>query len=171
MKSAIKLAAVLALASGASAWGDAMVVIDPGMALGDVHTEVHEDDAPWAGWAELTVTNNGTEPWGDFHFNVFEVTGDPVNVDYKDAAGGGFDPVSSQSGLTWQISPDGSAIDLFFYGDPVLPGETAQFNVYNVNPDQVTFFGTSYYPTPVPEPATLALMSLGGLLMFRRRSV
>ena len=132
----------------------------------------HPDQSPWAGWFTITATNTGTEPWGDFHFEIFEVPpyGAVDNVDWYDASMGGNDPTSSQSPLTWAIDnvTVGATIDLFYYSDPVYPGETATFAVYNVNPDQLTFFGVSFYPTPVPEPTSLCLLVLGGLLLRRR---
>ena len=151
-----------------ASWTGEIGGIGPGAAI----TMEHGDSSPWAGWFNVTATNTGTEPWGDFHFGIFEVPsyGAVDNVDWHDASMGGFDPTSSQSPLTWAIDnvTVGATIDLFFYTDPVLPGETATFSVYNVNPDQLTFFGVSFYPTPVPEPTSLCLLALGGLLLRRR---
>ncbi len=131
---------------------------------------VHEDDAPWAGWVNVEVTNTGTEPWGDFHFEIFDPNGtqDISNVDWVVEPPN--EPTSSQSPLTWAVDNDaiGATIDLFFYSDPVGQGETATFSVYNVNPDELSFFGVAFYPTPVPEPAALALVSLGFLFLRRR---
>jgi hypothetical protein len=75
-----------------------------------------------------------------------------ANVDFLDASMGGEDPTSSQSGLTWVINNVvvGATIDLYFCSDPVMPGETAVFTVFFVNPDHVTFPGVLFYPTPVP---------------------
>lgn len=135
------------------------------------YTEEHQDEEPWAGWLRLTVTNTGTEPWGDFHFQIFEVPGFGAvdNVDW--ITDPPYEPYSTQSSLTWDVdnASVGATIDLYFYDDPVLPNETAEFHVYNVNPDQLSFFGTSLYPTPLPEPATLALLGLGALALVRRR--
>ena len=101
-----------------------------------------------------TVTNTGTAPWGDFHFGIFDPMGGQniTNVDFLDASMGGEDPTSSQSGLTWVIDDVvvGATIDLYFCSDPVMPGETAVFTIYFVNPDQITFPGVLFYPTPVP---------------------
>ncbi len=101
-----------------------------------------------------TVRNTGTAPWGDFHFGIFDPMGGQniANVDFLDASMGGEDPTSSQSGLTWVINNVvvGATIDLYFCTDPVMPGETAVFTVFFVNPDQVTFPGMLFYPTPVP---------------------
>lgn len=134
----------------------------------------HEDAAPWKGNIHLTVTNTGAEPWGDFHFQIFDPIGgqDLSNVHFLDSSTipVGPDPTSSQSSLSWTINNVvvGATIDLFFYGDPVLPGETANFAVFTDNPDHVSFFGVGFYPTPIPEPASLTLLALAGLLIRRR---
>jgi hypothetical protein len=103
----------------------------------------------------VTVTNSGTLPWGDFHFGVFDPTGGSQNIsniDFLDASMGGVDPTSTQAGLTWVINDVvvGATIDLFYCSDPVLPGETASFSVFYVNPDHISFPGILLYPTPVP---------------------
>jgi hypothetical protein len=136
------------------------------LTLGDFYELEHQDESPWAGWVNVNVTNTGSEAWGDFHFEIYQVSGYAAvdNVDWKDTAAGGYNPTSSQTSLTWDIDNGivGATIDLYFYGDPVLPGETANFNVYNVNPDEVTFFGVKFFPTPVPIPGA-ALLYVTGL--------
>jgi len=134
----------------------------------------HEDAAPFKGWLDVTVTNNMAEPWGDFHFEITEVMSyDMSTVDF--IVDPPFEPTSSQSPLSWVVdnAAYGATLDLFYYDDPVLPGETATFSVYTDNTTaQVPFFGWCIYPTPVPEPATLFIIMAAGLpaLLKRRRS-
>ena len=134
----------------------------------------HEDFSPFKGFASVTVTNTGTEVWGDFHFGFYDPLGnqDISSLAFFDAAGGGVDPTSSQSGLTWAINNNavGATLDLYFYSDPVGVGEQATFTVYTDNTtDQLPWFGLMIYPTPVPEPATIALLALGGFALRRKR--
>ena len=134
----------------------------------------HEEADPFKGWANITVTNTGTEAWGDFHLEIFQVTGETVE-DVAFIVDAPYQPTSTQSGLTWVVDnvSVGATLDLFFYSDPVLPTETATFSVYTDNTtDEVSFFGTSFYPTPIPEPGTFGLLAAGliGLASFRKRS-
>ena len=136
----------------------------------------HEDSSPFKGWATLTVKNTGTQDWGDFHFGFYDpIGGQTIDnlafLEGLDPNGVNIDPTSTQSPLTWDIDNDtiGATIDLFFYSDPLSAGETATFSVYTANPDQLDWFGLQAYPTPVPEPATLLLLSLGGLALRRRK--
>lgn len=132
----------------------------------------HEDEDPFKGWAYLTVTNTGSEGWGDFHFELFQVGAESIDNVFFDVSSPN-QPVSSQSGLTWSLSGDGHTLDLFFYNDPVLLNQTLILNVYTDNTtDQVSFFGTLYYPTPIPEVSTALLLGSGliGLAIARRRS-
>ena len=134
----------------------------------------HEDFDPWKGNLSVTATNSGLEAWGDFHFEIFEVTGDITNVDW--VVDSPHEPTSSQSPLSWVVDNNayGATLDLYFYGDPILPTETATFTVYTDNTtDNVSFFGVAMYPTPIPEPATiltwLSLGSIMGFVAYRRR--
>jgi hypothetical protein len=144
----------------------------------------HDDvDAGYGfkGTYTLTVTNTGTEAWGDFHFEIiYGLGGDPANVLFLDSSmtawddsGPGQDPLSSQTLDGWGITNpvDGlSTMDLYFYGDPILPTETAEFIVYTDNTEEnLSFFGMAVWPTPVPEPATMVLLGLGGLLLRRKK--
>jgi hypothetical protein len=126
-------------------------------------TEQHEDDAPWKGFAIVTVQNSSQNEWGDFHFEI--VNGPNVFFTEEQASW------TTQPGATYQISPSGTALDFEFYANPILPGATATFAVYTDNTaDQNSFFGLMMWPTPVPEPASLLLLGLGGLALIRRRS-
>ena len=142
-----------------------------GVGAGVAEQVSHGDADPWAGWVNVSVTNTGSDPWGDFHFEIYDPIGGQniSNVDWQEAIG--LDPYSTQTDLSWAIdnTPAGAKIDLYYYNDPVLPGETAEFHVYNVNPDMLSFFGIMFYPTPVPEPGSLFLLALGAVALKRSR--
>jgi hypothetical protein len=135
----------------------------------------HQDADPWKGWVDLTVTNTGTDPWGDFHFEIFQVLGDITNVDFLTTIVGPNDYRPRKDGNLVNFTVDnvtvGATLDLFFYGDPVLPDQTVNFKVYTTNPDHVSYFGLMLYPTPVPEPGTMLLVGVGALalLAWKRR--
>ena len=57
--------------------------------------------------------------------------------------------------------------DIAPYGDGSNPGD--DFIGADDYVDVVTFWGTTYGGEPVPEPATLGLLLLGGLALLRRR--
>ncbi len=168
----LTLTVVFFLGATSAFANDANIVTDiSGTGIAVAQQVSHPDEDPWAGWVNLTVTNTGSEAWGDFHFEIYDPIGGQniANVEWQDGAG--YEPYSTQSGLVWQIDNTsiGAKIDLEFYGDAVMPGETAEFHVYNVNPDMLSFFGVMLYPTPVPEPATALLLGLGVLVLRRSR--
>lgn len=136
----------------------------------------HEDGSPFKGTAYVFVKNTSLNPWGDFHFKIFSYDGSDVsNVDFKDASMGGMDPISTQVGTTWAIdnSVVGAEMSLYFYGDPVLPGEFAAFQVYTDNTVGMGNFGVCIWPSPVPEPSSLlalvSLLPVAGFALRRRR--
>ena len=163
---------LLFLAGAAPAWAHSFDVSAGFSCLGSACSESteHEDADPFKGWANLSVTNTGTEDWGDFHFELFQVTGAIDNVFFDVSAPN--QPTSNRTSLSWAVSDGGHTLDLYFYGDPVGASEVLNISVYTNNAtDEVTFFGTLYYPTPIPEPGTAVLMGLSllGLLAAGRR--
>jgi hypothetical protein len=138
----------------------------------------HTDAAPFKGVVDVTVTNTGTVAWADFHFEIFEVPGwgSVENVDFVTEIIGldDYRPRKDDALVNFVVDNDavGATLDLYFAGDLVLPGETVNFKVYTDNTtDSVPLFGLIIYPTPIPEPATMALVGLGALalLAWRKR--
>ncbi len=132
-------------------------------------TIIHEDADPFKGLFTLTVTNSSqSNYWGDFHFAINGADENAALVVFEAP------PISSsQTPFTYNIGTNGmgmSTLDLYFYGDPVGPGETATFTVYTDNTAaQNAWFGICFWPTPIPEPTSLLLVGLGSLLVARRR--
>jgi len=169
----MRLALAVLFIAAVPAFADS-VVIDTsfgGTGAGAAQSYPHEDHEPHAGWVTVNVTNTGTEAWGDFHFEIYDPMGtqDISNVHFL--VDPPYEPTSTQSPLTWVVDNEsvGAKLDLYYYSDPVYPGQSASFSVYTSNQDMLSFFGVMLYPTPIPEPATLLLLGLGAAVVIRRR--
>lgn len=135
------------------------------------------DQDSWKGWTFVFVKNTSLEPWGNFHFEIISYDGSDIsNVDFRDASMGGMDPISTQTPLTWTIDNDvvGAEMNLYFFSDPVMPGEHAQFQVWTDNTTDKVNFGICMWPSPVPEPSSLLVLSgslvgMAGLAWRRRK--
>ena len=168
MRCTMLAATAALLAFALPAFADSVIIDDvefDATGAGVAQSSVHEDAGPFKGSVTLNVTNTGAVDWGDFHFAVFSTGQDVTNVDFTDHDADTMTdllPTVNGTPVSYTIAADGSAIDLFFYGTPILAGQSATIVVWTDNTvDQVPFFGTMYYPTPVPEPATMALLGLG----------
>ena len=156
--------------------------------VGELQEFDHTDADPFKGLVEVTLTNTGTEAWGDFHFNISGIDTNISNVHFIDGSMYSYDPVELGSDPTYIYDPAGTAVartidsweidndatyatmDLYFYNDPIAAGETVKLTVMTDNTQsEVAFFGMCIYPTPIPEPTTVMLLGLGGLLLRRKR--
>lgn len=165
----------LAVSISGAAYADSVTITTSFDCVGAYACEqqvTHTDAAPFKGSVDITLTNSGTQAWGDFHFFIFQAgleTVENVDFDVTTAA-----PTSSQSGLSWAVDnvAVGATLDLYFYSDPILAGETATFHFLTDNTvDQVSFFGLGFYPTPVPEPGSVVLLGLGAVSLAGSRRV
>lgn len=133
----------------------------------------YDQDAGYGfkGWFDLTVTNNTSAAWGDFHFMLFNFGSYDSSVIFIDSSGGGNDPQSTTNTIdSWTISPDKKSLDLFYYSNPVGIGQTANFKVWTDNTAGTNDpFAIGAYPSVVPEPVSSTLFIIGvATLGFRR---
>lgn len=137
----------------------------------------HQDGPDWKGWAYVFVKNTSQDPWGDFHFKIFSYDGSDISaVDFRDASMGGMDPISTKTLDDWSIDNDvvGAEMSLYFYSNPVKPGEFVQFQVWTDNTTTMGNFGLQIWPSPVPEPSSMlalsgSILGLAGLAWRRRK--
>ena len=125
------------------------------MELGTEYFIPHTDADPYKGTITLSVTNIGTEDWGDFHFFI---SGDYSNVIFTEGSSSITDGVSAYtSDITSEV--EGLYLNFYFYSDPVINGESLTFNIYTDNTtDQVTFFSVCMKASPVPVPGAVWLL-------------
>jgi hypothetical protein len=151
----LMLAAITLLGFSAALAHDAdPIFVDLG--LGESYDFGHEEEAPWKGTATITVTNTGTESWGNFHFQIFDPMFEGNYMDVIFTTGDGVYPM--MNGVTMDpanfeivTAPNGySQINLYFHEMPVNPTESVEFIVYTDNTaSEHSFFGMMMWPSGV----------------------
>jgi hypothetical protein len=128
----------------------------------------HADAEPYKGWFWLTVYNNTSSKWKDFHYDLSDAPGDTYVSDVIFTTENA--PISTQNNTTWTISADQKSLDLYFEDDPISPGDFATFQVWTDNTSTTYDFRVSFYPTTaggtgingiVPEPVSSVLFITG----------
>ena len=112
-----------------------------------------------------TVQNVGTEPWFDWHEDVFSGA---LGV----AWGGVMSVNVNGSPITFNETITGNSLWIDTFSLPVLPGDVLTIEkdlvtTSNVVAPNVTLLEILEFPTP--EPASAALMGLGSLILMARR--
>lgn len=149
--------------------GDLVTIIFPSMdPLSQVHDELYDNpDEIFKGWAFMGLQNNTSVAWTDFHLKL--TTSDPLKpvVFVIDSP---YQPLTSLTPgqYTYWLSDNDTQLNFDFTSAPVLPSGIVTFQVYTDN----TAYNNSTFTicmTPTPEPATLALLGLGAVLLRKRR--
>ena len=138
------------------------------MELDEILSVDHYDVDPWKGYFNVTITNLGIDPWGDFHFSI------PEN--YSAFFSTAMEPptmtINSQViDYEWAIVNNDHNLDFYFYSNPVYQDDQINFNIYTDNTQAKQFFSVSMQPSPVPVTGALILLSSGliGIIGLKRK--
>lgn len=158
---------ILFLFSSSSVLAHDQVIEDPFyMSLGDDPlTVVHEDGGEFKGTLTLTLSNNGTDPWGDFHF--YSLTEGVYFTEFD-----GKPNMNGAMPYTYDIDPEGEVLSFYFYDDPVYFDEEVTFNLYTDNTSLSNqFFSIAFEPSPVPIPGAVWLLgtALASTMAIRKK--
>lgn len=114
-----------------------------------------------------TIDNDTTYAWSAYHIEI--VMGNPFTISVPTV----YSPGDWVGVITQQpaLQIDGRYLGILDYtaGTAVAPGDTLDIS-YKIAFDGSTSYTYCQTLHPVPEPATMSLVLLGGLAMLRRRS-
>lgn len=177
MRKYVLLAIVGVVLSSGLCFADDMTYVNPVSNWADVTVE-HQDADPWKGWATITLTNTMSEDWGGFQFNISATSG-AETVFFADSDGidttAMLDGSNPYAGASYELSNNGisgpTTLTFEFFSNPVETGEVVTFMVYtdNTTTPNNTWFNLCMTPLPVPEPMTVAILGIGGLLLVRKK--
>ena len=157
---------MMLLIGPANVWAHSQIISSPiTLELGETFDIRHDDYSDWKGTLSLTVTNTGSEAWGDFHFYLLSADDSVVFDDTLSVMTG------ASSFSSW-LTDDGHTLDFYFYDDPVYTGESLSFEVYTDNTaSELSFFNVSLEASPVPAPGAFFLLGSGliGLMGLRKK--
>ena len=130
----------------------------PGHMLGTIYTDSADDPKLTS---RVTLDNDTTFAWTDYHVNVF------MNSSFTLSNAVVYTPVNWTATISQQPAWNGSAyegrID-YYAGTPVAIGDTLDFS-YVMIFSGATQFNFTQELIPTPEPGTLGLVTISGLLL------
>jgi hypothetical protein len=138
----------------------------------------HNDMDPWKGWATIYMMNICGQEWGDFHLTIHDIGWGCADVNFSETTAPELYVLTGPStwelveDLVWDVDNDAynATLDMEFYDSPIEQGEIIKIRAYTDNTwSMYSWFRICAYPTPVPEPASVALLGLGAFTLLRKR--
>ena len=104
------------------------------MVLSDLIPVDHDDESPWKGYFNVTITNIEADPWGDFHFSIPE----SYNAYFSTSMGDPTMTINNQASYyEWEIVNNDHNLDFYFYSNLVYQNDQVNFNIYTDNTQDI----------------------------------